>query len=100
MLAYSDYSKVFRIYTDAYSKQLGAVLIHDNRPIAFFSWKFSNMQCKYSVTEIELLAIVKTLKELKGMLWGQNIKVFTDPANLCHKPIILYRTNHTFGAPG
>jgi hypothetical protein len=40
------------------------------------------MQCKYSVTEIELLAIVETLKEFKGMLWGQNIKVFTDYANL------------------
>jgi hypothetical protein len=40
------------------------------------------MQCKYSVTEIELLAIVETLKESKGMLWGQSIKVFTDHANL------------------
>jgi hypothetical protein len=40
------------------------------------------MQRKYSVTKIELLAIVKTLKEFKGMLWGQNIKVFTDHANL------------------
>ncbi len=40
------------------------------------------MQCKYSVTKIELLAIVETLKEFKGMLWGQHIKVFTDQANL------------------
>jgi hypothetical protein len=40
------------------------------------------MQCKYSVTEIELLAIVETLKEFKGMLWGPNIKVLTDHANL------------------
>ena len=48
----------------------------------FFSWKVSNTQRKYSVTKIELLAIVKTLKEFKGMLWGQNIKVFTDHTNL------------------
>jgi hypothetical protein len=34
------------------------------------------------VTETELLAIVETLKESKEMLWGQNIKVFTDHANL------------------
>ncbi len=40
------------------------------------------MHRKYSITKIELLAIVKTLKEFKGMLWGQNIKVFTDHANL------------------
>jgi hypothetical protein len=72
-LAHPDYSKVFEIYADASSKQLGAVITQDNRPIAFFSWKLSDMQRKYSVTKIELLAIVKTLKEFKGMLWGQNI---------------------------
>jgi hypothetical protein len=82
VLAYPDYSKVFEIYTDASSNQLGAVITQENRPIAFFSWKLSTMQHKYSVTKIELLAIVKTLKEFKGMLWGQSIKVYTDHANL------------------
>ncbi len=40
------------------------------------------MQQNYSVTKIELLAVVETLKEFKGMLWGQEIKVFTDHKNL------------------
>ncbi len=40
------------------------------------------MQRKYSVKEIELLAIVETFKEFKGMLWGQPIKVFTDHKHL------------------
>ena len=39
-------------------------------------------RAKYSVTEIELLAIVETLKEFKGMLWGQQIKVYTSHKNL------------------
>jgi hypothetical protein len=68
VLDYPDYSKVFKIYTDASSKQLGAVVTQENRPIAFFSQKLSTLQRKYSVTKIELLAIVKTLKEFKGML--------------------------------
>ncbi len=59
-----------------------AVITQDNRPIAFFSRKLSKLQQKYSVMEIELLAIVKALKEFKGMLWGQDIKVYTDHKNL------------------
>jgi hypothetical protein len=62
--------------------QLGAVITQDNRPIAFFSSKLSKTQQKYSVTEIKLLAIVETLKKFKGMLWGQNIMVYTDHKNL------------------
>jgi hypothetical protein len=62
--------------------QLGAVITQDNRPIAFFSRKLSEMQQKYSVTEIELLARVETLKEFQGMLLGQEIKVYTDHKNL------------------
>ncbi len=56
--------------TDASSKQLGAVITQKNRPIAFFSRKLSGAQCKYSVTKIELLAIVKTLKEFKKDAMG------------------------------
>jgi hypothetical protein len=82
VLSYPDYSKIFEIYTDASSKHLGAVITQGNRTIAFFSRKLSDMQRKYSLTKIELLAIVKTLKEFKGMLWGQKIKVFADHANL------------------
>ncbi len=81
-MANSDYSKVFDIYTDASSKQLGAVITQDNRPIAFFGQKLSTTQRKYSVTKIELLAIVETLKEFKAMLLGQSIKVFTNQTNL------------------
>jgi hypothetical protein len=79
VLAYPDYNKVFEIYTDAPSKQLGAVITQENRPIMFFCWKLSNTQRgKYSVIKIEPLAIVVTLKEFKGILWGQQMKVLTD----------------------
>jgi hypothetical protein len=62
--------------------KIGAVITQDNRPIVFFSQNFSNTQRKYNVTKIELLAIVKTLKEFKWMQWGQNVKVFTDHTNV------------------
>ncbi len=61
--------------------QLGSVITQSNRPLAFFSRKLLETQQKYSVTEIELLAIVETLKEFKGMLWGQQLVVYTDHQN-------------------
>jgi hypothetical protein len=74
VLAYPDFTKPFEIYTDAYMMQLGSLITQGNRPIAFFSRKLSVMQTKYSVTKIKLLAIVETLKEFQGMLWGQTSK--------------------------
>ncbi len=74
VLAYPDYSKDFEKYSDASSRQMGAVITQTNRPIAFFSRKLSKTQQHYSMTNIELLAIVEALKEFKGMLWGQKVK--------------------------
>jgi hypothetical protein len=34
------------------------------------------------MTEQELLVIVETLKEFKGMLWGQQLTFYTDHKNL------------------
>ncbi len=66
-MAYPDYSQGFEIYIDSSKLQLGAVITQQNRPLAFFSRKLSPAQQKYSATEQELLAIVETLKQFKGI---------------------------------
>ena len=68
VLAYPDYSQGFEIYTDSSKFQLGSVITQNNRLLAFFCRKLSTVQQKYSVTKLELLAIVETLKEFNGML--------------------------------
>ena len=68
-------------FTDASWKQIGAVITQDYLPIVIFNRKHTETQHCYSATEIELLTIVDTLKEFKGMMWGQRIKVYTDPKN-------------------
>eukprot|EP00804_Cyclotella_cryptica_P011980 CCRYP_004452-RA/>CCRYP_004452-RA protein AED:0.26 eAED:0.42 QI:0/0/0/1/0/0/3/0/454 len=87
-LVYPDYSQGFDIYTDSSKYQLGAVITQNNRPLAFFSRKLSQAQQKYRVTEQELLARVETLKEFKGMLWGQQITVYTDHKNLMQDALV------------
>ena len=84
ILAYPSYDEdePFIIYTDASKRQLGAVITQKNRPLAFFSRKLTQAQQKYSVTDLELLSIVETLNEFKGMLLGQHIIVYTDHINL------------------
>jgi hypothetical protein len=54
--------------------------------MTFYSQKLSVTQCQYSVTKTELLTIVNTLKEFKGMLWGQPIK---DHKNLMRDALSL-----------
>ena len=88
-MAYPDYSIEFEIYTDTLSKQLGSVITQGNRTLAFFSRKLSVAQQKYSMTELELQTIVKTLKDFKGILWGQRLKVYTDHKNLIHDALGL-----------
>ncbi len=101
VLTYLDFLKPFEIYTDTSSTQLGAVITQDTRPIAFFSRKLSKTQQKYSVTEIELLAIVETLKEFKGMLWGWDIKVYTDHKKITRDALGLTsdRVHHRWLCP-
>ena len=47
----------------------------------FLSRKLTETQQCYGVSKIELIAIVETLYEFKGMMWGQRTKVSTDHKN-------------------
>ena len=96
VLAYPNYSREFEIYTDALSKQLGSVITQGKSPLAFFSRKLSTAQQKYSVTKVELLAIMDTLKEFKGMLWGQRLKIYTDHENLIQDAFRI-TSDHVYG---
>ena len=73
LLVYPDFNKTFEIHTDASRRQIGSVITQDNKPIAFYSRKLRGGQHNYTVTELELLAMVETLKEFRTILFGQKL---------------------------
>jgi hypothetical protein len=69
-LCYPDFNKPFHLYTDASDHQLGAVIMQDKKPIAFYSRKLNTSQKQYTTIETELLSSIETCKEYNNILLG------------------------------
>ncbi len=82
LLTFSDFNKPFVIATNAPGHALGATLMQTddrgkNRPIAYASRILSSAESRYSVTDLETLAIVWALRHFRDLIYGYPITVYT-----------------------
>ncbi|GJR82761.1 putative reverse transcriptase domain-containing protein [Tanacetum coccineum] len=84
ILALPKGSKNFNVYCDASHKGLGAVLIQNEKVIAYASRQLKIHEKNYITHDLELGAVVFALKMWRHYLYGTRCTVFTDHKSLQH----------------
>lgn len=87
VLSYPDFAKSFYLNTDgSYSAVAGELFQMDKegyrRPICYYSRTLTASEKNYTVTEIELLAIVASLNKFRQFTLGHKVIVLTDHSAL------------------
>ena len=83
-LVMPDTEKDFMVVCDASNFGIGAVLMQDGHPVAYFSKLLDAAQRNYTVTDRELLAVVEALKQWRCYLGDKPFTVVTDHSPLTH----------------
>lgn len=78
VLAYPDFEKLFDITTDASSRAVGAILEQEGRVIFYASKTLTQVQSRWSATELELYGVMFGCQTFRHYVLGRHFRVYTD----------------------
>ncbi|CAA7037680.1 unnamed protein product [Microthlaspi erraticum] len=84
VLILPDFLITFEIECDASGMGIGAVLMQDKKPIAFFSEKLGGATLNYPTYDKELYALVRAFQTWQHYLWPKEFVIHTDHESLKH----------------
>nr|GEZ20766.1 putative reverse transcriptase domain-containing protein [Tanacetum cinerariifolium] len=84
ILALPEGTENFVVYCDASHKGLGAVLMQNEKVVAYASRKLKIHEKNYATHDLELRVVVFTLKIWRHYIYGMKCIVFTDHKSLQH----------------
>lgn len=73
-----NYSKPFKVHTDASDFAIGGMLMQDRHPIAYESPKLNDLERRYTVQEKEMTVIIHCLRTWQHYLLGSEFVIMTD----------------------
>nr|XP_027093534.1 uncharacterized protein LOC113713927 [Coffea arabica] len=98
VLALPDFSKPFQLETDASQLAIGAVLMQQGRPIAYYSQVLGQKNQTRSTYEKELLSLITAVQKWKHYLMGNHFIIKTDHESL--KYLLDQKINTPFNRSG